>query len=145
MEERILGLGAVDQLQEEKKIINEPKEKMCAPPPGLILRAYLYLCSVFVQTNMSAHVLYIERSTCAILLSRTLADGWLVLIHSRGTNLNRQLDPLTDLTADNPAGSFSCNNLGGGGGVFCLGAVSMRHNASPPSSPLQSQRAGYNH
>lgn len=32
-----------------------------------------------------------------------------------------------------------------GGGLFCLGAVSMRHNASPPSSPLQSQRAGNNH
>lgn len=45
---------------------------------------------------------------------RTPADGWLVLIHSRGTNLSRQLDSLTDLTADNPAGSVRCNNPGRG-------------------------------
>lgn len=74
---------------------------------------------------------------------RTPADVWLVLIHSRGTNLSRQLDSLTYLTADNPAGSVRCNNLGGG--LFCLESVSMRHNASPPSTPLQSQRAGNNH
>lgn len=54
-------------------------------------------------------------SACTVLHHRTLADGWLVLlIHSRGTNLSRQLDSLTDLTADNPAGSVSCNNLGRG-------------------------------
>lgn len=39
--------------------------------------------------------------------------GW-QLIHSGGTNLSRQLDSLTDFTADIPAGSVSCNNPGMG-------------------------------
>lgn len=50
--------------------------------------------------------------------SGTPADGWLVLIHSREANLSRQLDSLTDLTADNSAGSVRCNNPGKKGGYF---------------------------
>lgn len=61
-------------------------------------------------------------STCTVLHYRTLADGWLVLLHSRGTNLGRQLDCLTDFTADNPAGSVSCNNPGRG--VILFGSLS---------------------
>lgn len=83
-------------------------------------------------------------STCAVLHYRTSADGWLVLIHGRGTNLSRQLDSLTDLTTDNPAGSFSCNNPGEGG--YFVWELSAWDTIPPhPSSPAQSQRAGNNH
>lgn len=103
-----------------------------------IWRHYLYKQTASAVWPCTVHT----ASTCSVIHSRRLADAWLV--HSKGTNLSRQLDSLTDLTTDNPAGSFSCNNPRRGG-LFCLGAVSMRHNASTPRSTLQSQRPGNNH
>lgn len=83
----------------------------CWSCPGLITTGWT---CVFMLSKRLFVSMYCTASMCTVKHGRTPADGWLVLIYSRGTNLSRQLDSLTDLTADNPAGSVSCNNPGRG-------------------------------
>lgn len=68
---------------------------------------------------------------------QTSAGSWILLLTSV---LTTQLG-VSDVTTRGGRGGGE----GREGGLFCLESVSMRHNASPPSTPLRSQRAGNNH
>lgn len=109
-------LSRRERINGRNRSTNEHRsERAMWTPLGLIIKARACVFVFMIRTCQDERPCIVHTaSACTVLHYRTPADGWLVLIHSRGTDLSRQLDSLTDLTADNPAGSVSCNNPGRG-------------------------------
>lgn len=134
-------------------------------PPGLIITAcaLVYLCLRSVRVRMTVFAALFNFFFASPCLAHAGGGGRVMYSANGGTPADGWLGANPQRREQTSAGSWillltsalttqlgvsdvtTRGGRGGGGGLFCLESVSMRHNASPPSTRPWSQRAGNNH